>query len=325
MAEQPSNPHDAFARHILGRTVNAASELRAVLPEHIVQRANWNTLRLLPGSYVSPQLRSRYSDLPFSVELDGDDAIIYVLIEHQSSSDHLMPLRLMEYMVNIWTRYVDAYPKTRTLPIVVPVVIHASPRGHQWAAPTELSQLFAASVPLLDSLGDVVPRMRFILDDMASVDLAELQKRPLTPAVRVMLFLQRHASGRTDLGITMMPLVPDLSAMAESPDGDRDLQAVVTYIMTVGETDPSDFDPLIERLEPRAKEVIVTTGEMLRAEGEAKGEAKGEANLLIRLLGRKFGELSESTIRQVRAASPGELHRWADQILTASTIEDTLA
>ncbi|MGW5921993.1 hypothetical protein ACWFPY_23635 [Nocardia fluminea] len=31
MAEQPSNPHDAFARHILGRTVNAASELRAVL------------------------------------------------------------------------------------------------------------------------------------------------------------------------------------------------------------------------------------------------------------------------------------------------------
>jgi predicted transposase YdaD len=90
MAEQPSNPHDAFARHILGRTVNAASELRAVLPEHIVQRANWNTLRLLPGSYVSPQLRSRYSDLPFSVELDGDDAIIYVLTEHQSSSDHLM-------------------------------------------------------------------------------------------------------------------------------------------------------------------------------------------------------------------------------------------
>ncbi|MEV4205467.1 DUF4351 domain-containing protein [Nocardia salmonicida] len=65
----------------------------------------------------------------------------------------------------------------------------------------------------------------------------------------------------------------------------------------------------------------MTTGEMLRAEGEAKGEA----NLLIRLLGRKFGELSESTIRQVRAASPGDLHRWADQILTASTIEDTLA
>ncbi|MGW5921992.1 DUF4351 domain-containing protein [Nocardia fluminea] len=95
------------------------------------------------------------------------------------------------------------------------------------------------------------------------------------------------------------------------------MQAVVTDIMTVGETDPADFDPLIDRLEPRAKEVIVTTGEMLRAEGEA--------NLLIRLLGRKFGELSESTIQQVRAASSGELHRWADQILTASTIEDTLA
>jgi hypothetical protein len=320
MAEQPSNPHDAFLRRILGREVNAASELRSVLPEHIVQRADWDTLRLLSGSYVSPQLRSRYSDLPFSVELDGEDALIYVLIEHQSSSDNLMPLRLIEYMVNIWTRYVDAHPKARTLPIIVPVVIHASRHGHRWRAPTELSQLFDISSPLRDSLGDLVPRMRFILDDMAGTDLAELQKRPLTPAVRVMLFLQQHAFGRTDLGVTMMPLVSDLSAMAESPGGDRDLQAVVTYIMTVGETVPADFEPLLERLEPHAKEVIVTTGEMLRAEGEAKGEA----NLLIRLLERKFGELPESTIRQVRGACPHDLHRWADQILTAATIEETL-
>ncbi|MFD3702883.1 Rpn family recombination-promoting nuclease/putative transposase [Nocardia sp. NPDC058658] len=320
MAEQPSNPHDAFTRLILGRTANAASELRSVLPEHLVQQVNWKTLRLLPGSFVSPQLRSRYTDLPFSAEINGEQAIIYFLIEHQSSNDHLMALRLTEYMVNIWTQYVDTHPNTKTLPIVIPVVLHTSPRGYRWKAPTDLSQLFALSAPLRDSLGDLVPRMRFILDDIARTDLADLQKRPLTPAVRVMLFLQQNASGRKDLGVTMMPLVADLSAMAKVPGGDRDLQAVVTYITTVSKTVPADFDPLIKRLDPHAREVIMTTGEMLRAEGQAKGEA----DLLIRLLWRKFGDVPESTIRRVRSADPRDLHRWADQILTATTIEETL-
>ncbi|MFD3592293.1 Rpn family recombination-promoting nuclease/putative transposase [Nocardia sp. NPDC058640] len=321
MAEQPSNPHDAFTRIILGRTANAASELRSVLPEAVVQQINWKTLRLLPGSFVSPQLRSRYTDLPFAVELNGADALIYILIEHQSSTDHLMALRLTEYMVNIWTQYVDTHPNTKTLPIIIPVVLHTSPRGYQWRAPTDLSQLFALPAPLRDSLGDLVPRMRFILDDIARTDLAELQKRPLTPAVRVMLFLQQNASGREDLGVRMMPLVADLSAMAETPGGDRDLQAAVTYIMTVGKTVPANFEPLTNRLNPRAKEVFMTTGEMLRAEGKAEGEA----DLLIWQLGRKFGDIPEPIIRSVRAADPGDLHRWADQILTASTIEETLA
>ncbi|MFE1593177.1 Rpn family recombination-promoting nuclease/putative transposase [Nocardia sp. NPDC058705] len=325
MVEQPSNPHDAFTRHILGRTANAASELRSVLPEHLVQQVNWKTLRLLPGSFVSPQLRSRYTDLPFSAEINGEQAIIYFLIEHQSSNDHPMALRLTEYMVNIWTQYVDTHPNTKTLPIVIPVVLHTSPRGYRWTAPTDLSQLFALSAPLRESLGDLVPHMRFILDDIARTDLAELQKRPLTPAVRVMLFVQQHALGRKDLGVTMMPLVADLSAMAEAPGGDSDLQAVVTYIMTVGETAPADFDPLIRRLDPHAKEVIMTTGEMLRAEGVAKGRAEGEADLLIRLLGRKFGDVPESIIRRVRSADPSDLHRWADQILTASSFEETLS
>lgn len=321
MAEQPSNPHDAFTRLILGRTTNAASELRSVLPEHLVQQVNWTTLKLLPGSFVSPQLRSRYTDLPFSVELNGEQVVIYFLIEHQSSNDHLMALRLTEYMVNIWTQYVDRHPNTKSVPIVIPVVLHTSPRGYRWTAPTDLSQLFALSAPLRDSLGELVPRMRYVLDDIARTDLAELQKRPLTPAVRVMLFLQQNASGRRDLGVTMLPLVSDLSAMAKAPGGDRDLQAVVTYIMTVGETAPADFDPLIKLLDPHAKEVIVTTGEMLRAEGKAEGEA----DLLIRQLGRKFGDVPESIIRRVRAAGPDDLHRWADQILTASTFEETFS
>ncbi|WP_328389290.1 Rpn family recombination-promoting nuclease/putative transposase [Nocardia sp. NBC_00416] len=93
MPADPSNPHDAYFRHVLSRPVDAASELRSALPENITHRIDWNQLVLQPGSFVSAQLRSRYSDVLYRVRLDDYPAYIYLLIEHQSRSDRFMPLR----------------------------------------------------------------------------------------------------------------------------------------------------------------------------------------------------------------------------------------
>ncbi|MGW6423141.1 Rpn family recombination-promoting nuclease/putative transposase [Nocardia sp. NPDC055053] len=182
MADQGGSPHDALCRRILGRPENAASELRSQLPEAFVAQADWSTLRLLPSGYVSAHLRSRYGDLLFSVEVEEQPTFVYCLVEHQSRPDKLMALRLAEYMVNIWTRYVGDHPGTELLPMIVPLVVHAHPKGRRWRAATELSQLFAMSATARESLGELVPRLRYVIDDVGAVDLAELRKRPLTPA-----------------------------------------------------------------------------------------------------------------------------------------------
>ncbi|WP_460725412.1 Rpn family recombination-promoting nuclease/putative transposase [Nocardia heshunensis] len=90
MAETPSNPHDAYFRRVLGRPIDAAGELRANMPPALVPRVRWDELTLEPCSFVSPQLRSRFSDLLFSTRLDSREALIYMLIEHQSR-----PLKLI--------------------------------------------------------------------------------------------------------------------------------------------------------------------------------------------------------------------------------------
>ncbi|MGW0182682.1 Rpn family recombination-promoting nuclease/putative transposase, partial [Nocardia sp. NPDC003345] len=59
MSEQRSNPHDAYFRKVMARPANAASELRAVLPEAITTRLDWPALQLQPGSFVHPDLRNR--------------------------------------------------------------------------------------------------------------------------------------------------------------------------------------------------------------------------------------------------------------------------
>ncbi|MEU1954963.1 Rpn family recombination-promoting nuclease/putative transposase [Nocardia rhamnosiphila] len=46
----PSNPHDAYFRHVLSRPADAASESRSALPENITRRIDWSQLVLQPGS-----------------------------------------------------------------------------------------------------------------------------------------------------------------------------------------------------------------------------------------------------------------------------------
>lgn len=325
MPAQPSNPHDAYFRHVLARPADAASELRAALPDTLTRRIDWSRLQLQPGSFVSTELRSRYSDLLYRTHLDGHAAYIYLLIEHQSSVDRFMPLRILEYLVSIWNQHRDHHPHARTLPAVIPLVVHSNSTGHPWNAPTEISDPIDVDPATREILRPHLPRLRFLLDDIAAIDLAALRARDLTPATRVMLALHKIAPRNTDLGSDMLELVDDLRALSAGPHPISDLQAVMTYILIVGETTEEGLDPLIEQLGPRAKEAIVTTAERLRAEGRAQERAEGRAATLIELLTVKFGSVPDTTIRTIRTAAPDRVDTWLHRLLTATTLDQVFA
>ena len=75
---------------------NAASELRLVLPAPLSAAIEWSTLELCPGSFVDPRLSQQHTDLLFKVRYAGHDAHLYVLFEHQSTEDSLMPSRILQ-------------------------------------------------------------------------------------------------------------------------------------------------------------------------------------------------------------------------------------
>jgi predicted transposase/invertase (TIGR01784 family) len=90
-----SGPHDAVFRRVLGEPANAASQLRAVLPQALVGRLDLDRLARVSGSFVDATLRWRHSDLLFTAPLEGREAFVYVLVEHQSGTDQLMPFRML--------------------------------------------------------------------------------------------------------------------------------------------------------------------------------------------------------------------------------------
>lgn len=112
-------------------------------------------------------------------------------------------------------------------------------------------------------------------------------------------------------------------------DAFRVLNLLVRYIMLVGETEEQALTPLFDGLGPEAKEALVTAADRLRAEGELRGRAEGEVRgvvkTLLNQLRLKFGVVPASVVETIRAADPEDLNRWAGQILTADSIEETLS
>ena len=119
-------PHDALFKVVFSNPQHARAELVAVLPAALVAHLDLDTLRRRPGSFVDPELRKAFTDLLYSVNLHGQETLVYILLEHQSRSDRWMPLRLWLYLGKIWRAFLDDNPRANRLPLIIPVIIHHS-------------------------------------------------------------------------------------------------------------------------------------------------------------------------------------------------------
>jgi predicted transposase/invertase (TIGR01784 family) len=178
-------PHDAVFRQIFGVPANAASQLRAVLPLALAARLDLGRLARVPASFVDEALKWRHSDLLFTTPLDGRDAFVYVLVEHQSRDDPLMAFRMLRYVTRIWDHYLRDHPGARQLPAVIPLVVHHG--RSQWATPVQLLELIDLDSAARQTMQAYLPRFEFLLDDLAGVDGRQLRDRGLTPAALITL------------------------------------------------------------------------------------------------------------------------------------------
>lgn len=313
-------------RLVLGDPENAASQLSAVLPPGLVARMDLDRLALAPGSFVDTSLRWRHTDLLFTAPLDGRDALVYVLVEHQSSDDPLMAFRMLRYVVRIWDRYLDQnkHTKLARLPAVIPLVVYHQHDGCRWSSPTELTDLIDLDSTTVETMGEYLPRFRFLLDDLASIDEQALRARPVTPLVRLTLVLLKIATGSTQLAKELREWADDLLAVRRGPGGFDYFVALVTYIQRVGETPADELLDLFASLGPDVKEAYMTTAEQLRAEGEAKGRTQGRVDALVQQLTLKFGPLDAAVLDTVYTATSDQLEAWTARVLTADTLDEVL-
>ena len=180
------SPHDALFYGAFSMPKHAASALKTILTKALCRRIRWDKLRKTPDTFVNPKLTKRYSDVLYEVEIDDEDAFIYILYEHKSTSERWTLLQLLDYMVRIWQDYLrkrdeDSRGSCR-LPVILPVVLHHGETG--WTAPRRFNEYFGRTS---SSVRKHVVNFEVLLDDVGADPPDKLVKRELTPELKLIL------------------------------------------------------------------------------------------------------------------------------------------
>jgi hypothetical protein len=321
-------PHDTLFRYAFERPEIAEGELRTLLPPEVVAALDFTTLTLEPGSLADPEFAQLETDLLYRVQLAGEESFVFLLFEHQSSPDALMPHRMLRYMVRIWERWWRSQPSApRRLPVIVPLVLSNAQRP--WSAARSLSELYAAPGSVLVALGPHLLDLSLCIDDLAAQSSVALRARAgMHVFARLTLFALQRGHTAQDIVAELADWLDPLRDLVATLQGREDFRLWMRYIHRTADFSLQQLLQLIRQVGSSAEEIAMTSAERLKAEGRAEGEAKGKLNgqaeLLLKQLSLRFGELSGDVQARVAAASLEQLAVYAERVLSAPSLDDVL-
>lgn len=324
-----TNSHDKIFKATFSSIQNVEGELRSVLPAELIKRMDFSTLRRCSGSSVDSLLKELHSDALFDVRVAGLEALVCILLEHQSRGFRMMPYRMLRYQIRPWDHHLLENPNARRLPLILPIVVSNARR--KWTGPTCVSQLIDVDDGLREALGDHIPKLRFILDDLITLDDAALRARPLTAGGRLGLLLLKNLRGARDAVAAIVREARLLKETLAEPGGAGALRAIFQYTLEVDST--LDEQRLIRAVGPilgrYGQEVTMATLRQVRQQGLEQGleqgRQEGAALFLGRLLRLRFQSIPEAAARKLLAADAQQLERWGERVLTADSIAAVFA
>src|SRR5579862_9510470 len=156
--EHTGLPHD-FPDRAIREALLEADNLRAVVRAKapaIADHLDYDRLELVKPMFLLDDWRRRDNDLliriPFRDPADGRELLVCILIEHQSTTDSAMPLRLLVYAVlyweQEWKKWQDGHERGQPLRLtpVLPLVLHTG--QERWDTSRNLADLFDVPEPL---------------------------------------------------------------------------------------------------------------------------------------------------------------------------------
>ncbi|OBY34650.1 transposase [Providencia rettgeri] len=251
---------------------NARDFFEIHLPEHIKSLCDFNTLSLTNSSFIDKQLRSRLSDVLYSVRTSQGEGYIYLLVEHQSTPDKLMAWRLMHYAFLAMNQHMQQ--GNTTLPIVVPILFY-----HGGRSPYPYTQLWTECFPLPEIAHELYTQP-FPLVDITVIDDNELVNHR---KIAVMELAMKHKYLRDEFQ-QVLPLLA--KALNKHYNSDNDIITILNYLFIA--LDSHNFEQVIQVLGEQTekhKETIMNIAQRLQDKGRQEGlqegfkKGKEEANI----------------------------------------------
>jgi predicted transposase/invertase (TIGR01784 family) len=314
--------HDNGYKRLFSHPEMVADLLRGFVPEDWVRDLDFSTLERISGSYVTPELRGRESDVVWRVRWERDRWLyVYLLIEFQSSVDPYMALRVMVYLGLLYQDLVQhrQVALSGKLPPVLPLVLY---NGYAaWGAARELAELIE-EVP--GGLEQYRPRLRYCLLDEVRMADAELESsRNLVAA----LFRLEKSRGPEDIRNVLAALVEWLKE-PELGELRRSFTAWLVGVLLPGRAPGITIPQVADLQEVRSMlaESVMEWTRQWKEEGRVEAQRESLEKLRVRLvkeLEKRFGPLSEQARHRVEAiGSDEEIVEFSLRVGGASSLSD---
>ncbi|WP_116964236.1 Rpn family recombination-promoting nuclease/putative transposase [Fastidiosibacter lacustris] len=226
--------HDVFFKANLAEKSKAKALLKQIYSKELVSKLDLKHLKHVPTEFIQHNLRKVVGDVLYMTKLNGKDAYVYVLFEHQSSSDELMAFRLLLYVVQIMQQHLQqGHDK---LPIILPAVIY-----HGKESP------YPYSTDLMDCFADKEIAQEYMFKSFNLLDLTIMSDDDLGKfdANLVFEYMLKHSRDNlTDKLIKWLLQYPH-QAIYFIKSGNNLLNQVFSYIESRDDVDSEAIDKLI--------------------------------------------------------------------------------
>jgi len=267
--------NDQLFRHALSIPAVVRQFLTTWLPAEFLVLVDWQSLQIEKISGINAALAERREDLVYSINVAGSPVCFYILLEHQSTVDRLMPLRVLEYTLLIWQTHRAASQsgsqRSTKLPLVIPIVLYPGPE--KWSAVRKLRDLIDIPETLHHWAGTFAPDAGFCIVELGGLPLEKLADGETARAVLAALQSERT-------GLLAFKRVSEIINEIFS-DPQREVAQQVAghlwqYLIHHSELQSSEIHTIVaSSVPPSNQSNFMSTAELLRKEGLEQGLEQG--------------------------------------------------
>ncbi len=232
-------------------------------------------------------------DIIRQVELKNEPNLVLILIEPQSYDQKEFGERLFRYFLRLYDKY--------RLPVFpVAIMSYGSPKE---AAPDVFRVGFG---------GVTTVTFNYVVIQLNRLDWRDFEEQPNPVACALMAKMRMAKTERAEVKLAALSKLTELEL---NPAQTNIISAFVDTYLSLNEQEQSEFEQKLAQIEPTKKEDVMELTTSWKEQGSAEGLREGERKLVIKLLRRRFGSLSEGEEAQIGYLNTEKLEELAQDLL----------
>ena len=285
-----NHQHDKIFRTVLDRKSDAIVLINKALNTQLEVQ----DIEKYNSSFINKVFQNREADIVYKIK----DRSIFILIEHQTKVDYLMPYRILEYEVAIMQSAIDLDKiknKESKIPLVIPIVLYTG--NKKWNAKKYLEENQEKIEGIENGLGNY-----------NLIDINELTEKELledNSFISKMMLIEKSKNTEN-----IVEILEKIVKITKEEDKDT-LRRIISIILEekIGITKAKE---LIEKMEGDEGNMLAVV-DMIRREnqmyieiGKKEGELKEKIKIVTNMLKEKF---NIETIQKITGINKEEIEK----------------